>query len=204
MGKSYIESFLSKAPWANVLERTGGFPLDRSSMFDSFEDAEKYAKGEKTNPDKRGLYGNSKNAMSLANTYYQNALYFIDKNDYKNGMAYFGAMCHLIQDVTIPQHAKRKLLDNHKPFETYVKSNYKIVKKFKTKGSPLLYKNVSDYVEYNSRSALNFDYMYRDINNSRAKFYLIAIDALYLSQRSTSGCMLMFYENLEKMKKNAN
>ena len=80
--------------------------------------------------DKRGLYGNSKNAMSLANTYYQNALYFIDKNDYKNGMAYFGAMCHLIQDVTIPQHAKRKLLDNHKSFETYVKSNYKIVKKF--------------------------------------------------------------------------
>jgi hypothetical protein len=59
MGKSYIESFLSKAPWANVLERTGGFPLDRSSMFDSFEDAEKYAKGEKTNPDKRGLYGTS-------------------------------------------------------------------------------------------------------------------------------------------------
>ena len=155
------------------------------------------------NPEeKRGMYGNSKNAMTLANTYYNNALYFIRKGDYKNGMAYFGAMCHLIQDVTIPQHAKRKLFDNHKPFETYVKSNYKKVKRFKTKEGPLLYKNISDYVEFNSRSALNFDYMYKHIEDYKTKFYLVAFNALNLSQRSTAGCMLMFYDDLEMMRKN--
>ena len=39
-------------------------------------------------------------------------------------MAYFGAACHIVQDITIPQHAKRQLLDNHKQFENYVKYNY--------------------------------------------------------------------------------
>ena len=148
---------------------------------------------------KRGMYGNSTNAMTLANTYYKNALYFINKGDYKNGMAYFGALCHIIQDVTIPQHAKIKLLDNHKRFETYVKLNYKKVKRFKTKEGPLVYKNISDYVEFNSRSALNFDYMYKNISDYRTKFYLIAFNALNLSQRSTAGCMLMFYDDLEKL-----
>lgn len=151
--------------------------------------------------EKRGMYGNSDNAMTLANTYYKNALHFISKNDYINGMAYFGALCHIIQDVTIPQHAKGKLLDNHKQFETYVKLNYKKVKRFKSKDSPLLYKNVNDYIENNARSALNFDYMYKNINDNKSKFYLVAFNALNLAQRSTAGCMLMFFDDLDILRK---
>lgn len=149
---------------------------------------------------KRGMYGHTTNAMTLANTYYKNAIYFISKNDYANGMAYFGAMCHIIQDVTIPQHAKIKLLDSHKQFETYVKLNYKKVKRFKTKEGPLIYNSVSDYINFNSRSALNFDYMYKDINESKTKFYLVAFNALNLAQRSTAGCMLMFYDDLDMIR----
>lgn len=151
--------------------------------------------------DKKGMYGHTTNAMTLANTYYKNALYFISKDDYKNGMAYFGAMCHIIQDVTIPQHAKRKLLDSHKQFETYVKSNYRKVKRFKTKEAPLVYNNVSEYIDFNSRSALNFDYMYKNINNYKTKFYLVAFNSLNLAQRSTAGCMLMFYDDLDMIRK---
>ena len=153
------------------------------------------------NPEKqRGMYGHTTNAMTLANNYYKNALYFISRDDYKNGMAYFGAMCHIIQDLTIPQHAKRKLLDSHKQFEIYVKSNYRKVKRFKTNKGPLLCKNISDYVEFNSRRALRFDYMYKNISNQKSKFYLVAFNALNLAQRSTAGCMLMFYNDLEMIK----
>ena len=42
---SYIENFRSSCSWSNVLIRTGSFPLDRSSMFDSIEDAKRYASG---------------------------------------------------------------------------------------------------------------------------------------------------------------
>ena len=151
--------------------------------------------------DKKGMYGHTTNAMTLANTYYKNALHFISKNDYENGMAYFGAMCHVIQDVKIPQHAKRKLWDSHKQFETYVKLNYRKVKRFKTKEGPLVYNSVSDYIEFNSRSALNFDYMYKGINDDKIKFYLVAFNALNLAQRSTAGCMLMFYDDLDMIRK---
>ena len=153
--------------------------------------------------DKKGMYGHTTNAMTLANTYYKNALYFISKNDYENGMVYFGAMCHLIQDLTIPQHAKRKLLDSHKQFETYVKLNYSKIKRFKTKEEPLFHNSVSDYIEFNSRSALNFDYMYKCINDYNTKFYLIAFNSLNLAQRSTAGCMLMFYKDLDMIAKNS-
>lgn len=154
--------------------------------------------------EKRGLYGYNTNAMTLANTYYKNALHFISNDDYANGMAYFGAMCHIIQDLTIPQHAKRKLLDSHKQFETYVKLNYKKIKRFKTKEAPLIYDNISDYVDFNARSALNFDYMYKNISDYKTKFYLIAFNALNLSQTSTAGCMLMFYNDLDMIVKNKN
>ena len=47
----------SKLDWAMPFQRTGAFPLDRSSVFSSLEDAEKYAKG--TGEDQRGLGGTS-------------------------------------------------------------------------------------------------------------------------------------------------
>ena len=78
--------------------------------------------------------------------------------------------------------------------------NTKKVKRFKTNESPLLYKNISDYVNFNSTSALNLDYMYKNIPNHQTKFYLVACNALKLSQRSTAGCMLMFFNDLEKIK----
>lgn len=49
----YKETFNSKIDWSNVFVRTGQFPLDRSSIFSSYEDALKYAKGDGS--DERGL-----------------------------------------------------------------------------------------------------------------------------------------------------
>jgi hypothetical protein len=46
----YIENVAgqgSKLDWAFPFQRTGSFPIDRSSLFSSLEDAQKYASGEK-------------------------------------------------------------------------------------------------------------------------------------------------------------
>ena len=55
---NYIENFNSKLDWAMPFQRTGKFPLDRTSMFDSYEDAVKYAAGAPAT-DSRGLGGSS-------------------------------------------------------------------------------------------------------------------------------------------------
>lgn len=53
----YIEAFSGKLDWAMPFQRTGAFPLDRSSMFESYEDALAYAKQDLT--DSRKLGANS-------------------------------------------------------------------------------------------------------------------------------------------------
>ena len=55
----YTENFKTKLDWQMPFQRTGGFPLDRSTMFSSYADAVLYAAGDKTNPDSRGLCGTS-------------------------------------------------------------------------------------------------------------------------------------------------
>lgn len=56
---NYEESTNIKLDWAMPFMRTGKFPLDRSSMFSSYDDAVKYAKGDTSDPDSRGLCGSS-------------------------------------------------------------------------------------------------------------------------------------------------
>ena len=52
-----VKSQTSKVDWAFPFQRTGSFPLDRSSVFSSFADAEKYALG--TGTDERQLGGSA-------------------------------------------------------------------------------------------------------------------------------------------------
>lgn len=54
---AYIENFKSKLDWAMPFQRTGKFPLDRSSIFSSYADALAYAKQDET--DSRKLGGTS-------------------------------------------------------------------------------------------------------------------------------------------------
>ncbi len=56
---NYEESTNIKLDWAMPFQRTGKFPLDRSSMFSSLADAIKYAKGDTSDPDSRELCGSS-------------------------------------------------------------------------------------------------------------------------------------------------
>lgn len=56
---NYIENFSSKLDWAMPFQRTGKFPLDRTDLFGSYADAVKYAAGNTSDPDSRGLCGSS-------------------------------------------------------------------------------------------------------------------------------------------------
>lgn len=144
----------------------------------------------------KGKYGSDESALIVAKSYYNKALKYYATDNYEKCMFYFGAACHIIQDLTIPQHAKGKLFDNHRQFEVYVKSNYKKIKRFKSHEKPLIFNSIEEYADHNSLNALGIDYMYRNIDDLNTKFYLTAVKAITLAQRSTAGCMIMFYEDL--------
>lgn len=54
--KDWVANGGSKLDWAMPFQRTGGFPLDRTDLFSSLDDAKKYAAG---GEDSRGLSGSS-------------------------------------------------------------------------------------------------------------------------------------------------
>lgn len=65
---AYVENFTSKLDWSMPFQRTGKFPIDRTSIFDSYEDAMLYAgqgsysvtrDGKTITTDKRELCGTS-------------------------------------------------------------------------------------------------------------------------------------------------
>lgn len=56
---NYVETFATKLDWAMPFQRTGKFPLDRTDLFSTYEDAVKYAAGNTADPDSRGLCGTS-------------------------------------------------------------------------------------------------------------------------------------------------
>ena len=72
MADSYVEVFPSSVDFPKPFQRTGKFPLDRTSMFDSYEDAVKYAAGNKANPDSRGMCGVSYVGQTI--TVYENGV----------------------------------------------------------------------------------------------------------------------------------
>lgn len=70
-----VVSQTSKLDWAFAFQRTGAFPLDRSSLFSSYEDAAAYARGDKTDARELGgasyvgqpvsIYDENSNTVSL-------------------------------------------------------------------------------------------------------------------------------------------
>ncbi|WP_432401375.1 zinc dependent phospholipase C family protein [Wukongibacter sp. M2B1] len=146
---------------------------------------------------KRGLFGR-KNAMDLSIEYYENAkAFFLDGNEDK-AMFYLGAALHIIQDLTIPQHANVRLLDNHRQYETFVKRTYQYINNFKAIDNAYILDTIQEYVRFNSRVALKVYRKFKNINEKEARYYKIASCTLPLAQRTTAGCMLTFYENVVK------
>lgn len=79
---SYTEANIkSTMSWANAFSRLNPDVLDRTSLWGSFVDAQKYAKGLASDPDSRGLFGTSYIGQVL--TVYENdvvTVYKIDAN----------------------------------------------------------------------------------------------------------------------------
>ena len=149
--------------------------------------------------ERKGMYGYEDNALTVSKNYYSKALKYAQTKEYSKSMFYFGAACHIIQDLTIPQHAKGKLFDNHRQFEIYVRLNYKKIEKLKSKESPIILSDIESYADYNSTYALTVDHMYKDISDAKARFYLTALKAVPLAQRTSAGCMIMFYRDLKNI-----
>lgn len=143
-----------------------------------------------------GLYGN-RNAISLATEYYGKALSYWDIRDTENSIFYLGAALHLVQDVTVPQHANIRLLDNHKRFENFIRNTYMYMPHFAVKdGGYYHLKRIEEAVKCNAHNALRIYSKLKYIKDEEKRYYTIAKFILPLAQRTTAGCLIMFYRDV--------
>jgi phospholipase C len=144
---------------------------------------------------KKGLYG-GKNAMNLAKNYYNKSLKLWAMGSFNKSLFYLGACIHIIQDMTIPQHANIKLLDNHRQYENFVKKTYTYMNEFKCNKNPILLNSIDKYVRFNGRIALRTYKKYKNIKYDNERFYKISKISLPIAQRTTAGCMILFYNEI--------
>ncbi len=148
---------------------------------------------------KRGLYGSS-NAKNECESYYARALNKFVLGDIKKAMFYLGAACHLVQDVTIPQHANVNLLKNHRSFENWIVKMHRRFYKFKAYGGGIYLNSIGQYIELNSREAIRTHKKYSNIKNEHIRFYKISSVILVMAQKTTAGVMAKFYYDMERLK----
>ncbi|MFA5523281.1 MAG: zinc dependent phospholipase C family protein [Tissierellales bacterium] len=147
---------------------------------------------------KKGLYGHG-NALKLTQKYYKIALDSFIENNIEKSMFYLGASIHIIQDLTIPQHVNIRLLDNHRQYENYVKLAYNKVREFGTLEKPIQFDRIEDFVRFNTKVALQIFKQFKKIKDDDLRFYKTTRCSLPLSQRTTAGCLIMFYRKANNM-----
>jgi phospholipase C len=148
---------------------------------------------------KRGLYGSS-NAKNECESYYNRALNEFIIGNIETAMFYLGAACHLVQDVTIPQHANVELLHNHRSFENWIIRMYRRFYKFKVFRGGIYLNSIGQYIELNSREAIRTHEKYSYIENEHIRFYKITSAILVMAQKTTAGVMVKFYYDIQRLK----
>ena len=148
---------------------------------------------------KRGLYGNS-NAKNECESYYNRALNEFVLGNIKEAMFFLGAACHLVQDVTIPQHANIELLNNHRSFETWIIRMHRCFHRFRVFRGGIYLNSIGQYIELNSSEAIKTHDKYSHIENEHVRFYKITSVILVMAQKTTAGVMVKFYYDMQRLK----
>lgn len=144
---------------------------------------------------KRGLYGR-KSAMDLVVEYYSNALNLWKYNKLNDSLYFLGAALHIIQDMTIPQHANIRLLDDHHQYETYVKRTYDYIDDFQIKNGTYLLDSIEDYIRFNAKVAIKIYKKFKTVSDNEERYYRITKCTLPLAKRTTAGAMVLFYTDI--------
>lgn len=134
--------------------------------------------------------------MDLTIDYYNRAIKLFALGKLDRSMFYFGAALHIVQDMTVPQHANIRLLDNHRQYETYIKKSYEYIDEFQVDTGTYVLDSIEDYILFNTRVAIKMYDAFKNISNERDRFYRIGRCGLPLAERTTAGAMVTFYKDI--------
>ncbi|SFC28967.1 zinc dependent phospholipase C family protein [Clostridium uliginosum] len=147
----------------------------------------------------KGLYGSS-DAKKEGISYYTRALNEYFHGNIKDSMFYLGVACHLIQDLTVPQHANVHLLNNHKSYENWVIRTHRYHDEFKIQEGGIYFNSLKHYIDFNSKEAINIYRKHSHVQNRQVRFHIITSKVLTMAQATTAGLMFKFYKDIQEIK----
>lgn len=150
----------------------------------------------------RGLYGNT-NALTLAQNYYTLAISHWNSGDLRKAMFFLGAAAHLVQDMTVPQHANIKLLKEHHKFEVFVRNTFYDSPEYMSSNNGCYLESVEEFIRYNALRAIKANNKASSIKSDEYRYYMLAKYLLPLAQKTTAGLLMMFYQDVQENKKEA-
>jgi len=151
------------------------------------------------NPEKnRGLYGAS-NALKEATYYYTKAINLYKEGKINASAFYLGSSCHIIQDMTVPQHVNIKLLDSHRKYELWVIKTYLIHDSFKIEKGGIYLNSIKDFIEENAKIAIEAYLKYKHLPNKEERYFKITEEILTQAQKTTAGMMLKYFNDVTKI-----
>lgn len=145
----------------------------------------------------KGLYGFS-DALTECKRYYGKSIAYMKVGDVDKAMFYLGASCHLIQDMTVPQHVNNKLLDSHRKFELWIIKRFMSDYSFLIDKGILRYKTLDDYIKTNALVANNVYLKYLNIADREERYGKMASAIIKEAQNSTAGFLIDYYETIHK------
>lgn len=147
----------------------------------------------------KGLYGFS-DALMECKKYYNKSLDYLEEDNTETALFYFGAACHLVQDVTVPQHVNNKLLKSHRGFELWIISKLMSDYSFMANEGVVRYKKLDDYIINNAFLANNTYLKNLSIREREKRYGNVASAILQEAERTTAGLMVDYYEIIKKKK----
>jgi len=145
----------------------------------------------------RGLYGNT-NALTLAKNYYTFAISYWNSGDIKKAMFFLGATAHLVQDMTVPQHANIKLLKEHYKYEKFVRDTFYDMPEYLVIKDGCYLDGVEEFVRHNALSSIKANKRLSNINDEEQRYYALSKYIIPLAQRSTAGLFMTFYKDVQE------
>lgn len=142
---------------------------------------------------KKGLFGFS-DALTEATRYRDKMMYYAKRDNLTRALFYTGVICHLIQDMTVPQHINNRLLDSHRDYEVWILANSWNTLDFTVDKGITRYPRFEMYIAENARQANAVYEEARSIQDQQEAFEFMAKKLVAVAQHTTAGLLLDFYE----------
>lgn len=141
----------------------------------------------------KGLYGFS-DALTEAEKYKEKMVFFARKRNLTRSIFYAGVICHLIQDMTVPQHVNNRLLESHRNYEVWILSKAWDEIDFSVEKGIVRYPQFRMYARENAKIANSVYDSVKNMDSKDEMYRIMATRLIAEAQYTTAGMLLDFYE----------